>query len=178
MQLHELWVKLTDAQAAERTENSFRHTVCVPWERPQPSQLPPQPPQPPRYDNKRVHWDDEPAKAKYSRNSGKGGAWSSYEPGGWKKETTWEPDDEPKAYESKWNSWKEEEPQRHHDSQQWKSWPPSTPQKVDEASSYWESSANREHREQAEMREAMANSKQTLQAELAKIEAMEKRMNN
>ena len=73
MQLNELWVKLTDAQAAERTENSFRHTVCVPWERPQPSQLP-QPPQPPQHDRKRVHYVDDD-KANRLRLSGGLAGW-------------------------------------------------------------------------------------------------------
>ena len=158
-QLTELWVRLTDAEAAKRIENSFNSTPCIIWT------PPPQPPQPPRpaHDDRKRDWDGgDRAHAKYVRHEDKSGPWSGYP--AWKAESTWDKhSDSDKPYSEKWSTWKEDKHQRHEEPQ--KEWSWSTPQK--EAPS-WD--------EQADLKAAVENSMETIAAELAKMKELKDRL--
>jgi len=165
-QLTELWVRLTDAEAAKRTEDSFNSSPCIIWT------PPPQPPQPPRlaHDDRKRDWDgSDRAHAKHARHEDKSGPWSGYAPA-WKEESTWTAE-KPKAYDEKWSSWKDDEHSRNQAPQ--KEWHWSTPQKG-VPSSYLDSSAPRD--EQSDIREAVENSMETIAAELAKMKELKDRL--
>jgi hypothetical protein len=188
MPLPELFVRLSEAQALERTENDFRTTPPITW-RPTRKQLnnawtPPGPP--PDRKREAVWTDDEVPRAKHACVDKPDGSWDSYDAGSWKKTSTWD-DSKHKDYGNKADSWKDhddswsksDDPQ--HDSyghssslQQWKKWHPSTPQHVRDQyphpGGYWEDS-----RDKQDIMAAIEASKQALLEQSRKIEDMEKK---
>jgi len=174
-QLTELWVTLTDDEASKRTEDSFKSTPKLSWNESGPPTQPPPPPQPVHDDRKHGRdWDgSDKAHAKYARHEKSGGPWSAWDPqhAAWKGDSTWEKEAEP-PYSQKWKTWEKDEPQRHDEPQ--RDWHHSPHKGA--PSTYWKAAEDDEPWKAADIKKALANSLETMAAEMAKVNDLRNRL--
>ena len=113
LSITELWVTLTDDQASQRTEKTFKSTPKLSWEESAVSPAP-YPPAQHSYDDRKHgrDWDEGKAYAKCARHEEKSEPWSAWKPqhAGWKGDSsTWDKAADP-PYSTKHESWRNDPP--------------------------------------------------------------------